>query len=76
MAMIEISEELIFDLLKEQLLLPNPIRGFGVARPFRPATYSIHTDIDGFGDTEMASPIYQRDRDGKVTLLRIDRLKG
>ncbi len=77
MAIIKVTIPLLFQILQEKLLLPNPILNcFAGGDPMDVnREVEILTEIEGFKAMEPAMPVYERNVAGKVQLLRIDHVE-
>ncbi len=78
MALIRITRELVFEILGNGLALPERIRDVFLQEgggPSLPTTLEIKTDLEGFGETEHALLVFERDYTGATTLVRIDHVE-
>ena len=70
MATIKVSNEILYQIIQEKLLLPNPVTEVISIDYY---TYKISTELSGFDKDAEALPIYHRDYGSdKVTLIRIE----
>jgi hypothetical protein len=70
MAIIKITDKLLFKILQEFLMLPNPVTAF-MRTKMGSNIFAIITEISGFGETEDTQPIYHEDKDRTVRLIEI-----
>jgi hypothetical protein len=74
MAIIRITDQLLFEFLQKAMMLPNPVTAFMRTKPGE-SCFALETIIDGFGLIEEAIPVYRRDGE-VVSLIEIRHLEG
>lgn len=65
MAIVTITGQLLFDMLREKLMLPEPITGLTTDGE---DDFKIKTGLKGIGDMQEAVLVYCRKPDGSISL--------